>query len=160
MPPPVLTADLHPPSTTACPPRTQPMPLVTAALSMPVLAMILSTATAAIVIEHPSSDDSYSILGAILASIIVLMEARSKNRPFLPSVANFLGTSAAGSICPTIGYYILVQWGWISPDKHLWTRTWQAWAAAGFVCGLNGWWLIHRGSALLKSIESIAKNRQ
>ena len=136
------------------------MPLVTAALSMPVLAMILSTASAAIVIEHPSSDDAYSILGAILASVIVLMEARSKNRPFLPSVANFIGTSAAGSICPTIGYYILVQWGWISPEKHLWARTWHAWAAAGFVCGLNGWWLIHRASGLLKSIESIAKNRQ
>lgn len=160
MPPPVFTADLHTSAPTARQPRTHPMPLVTAAASIPVIAMVLSTASAAIVIEHPSSDDSYSILGAILASIIVLMEARSKSRPFLPSVANFIGSSAAGSIFPTIGYYILIQWGWINPEKHLWTRTWQAWAAAGFVCGLNGWWLIHRASGILKSIENLAKNRQ
>lgn len=136
------------------------MPLVTAAISLPVLAMILAVPAAAVVIEQPNASDAYAILGAILASVITLMEARYKSRPFLPSVANFLGSAAAGSFFPAIGYFILMQWGWISPEKHLWARTWQAWAAAGFVCGLNGWWLIHRGSSVLKSLETLAKNRQ
>ena len=160
MPPPVLTADLHTPAPTARQPRTHPMPLVTAAISLPVLAMFLGTASAAIVIEQPTTADSYPILGAILASVIVLMEARYKNRPFLPSVANFLGSSAAGALFPAPAYYVLTQWGWINPNEHLWARTWQAWAAAGFVCGLNGWFLIHRASTILKSLETLAKTRQ
>jgi hypothetical protein len=151
MPPPVLTAELHQPAQPARQPRTKPMPLVTAAISIPVLAMILSTASAAIVIEQPTTADTYPILGAILASVVVLMEARYKNRPFLPSVAGFIGSSAAGSFIPAPAYYVLTQMGWISPEEHLWTRAWQTWAAAGFICGLNGWFLIHQASSYLKS---------
>jgi hypothetical protein len=157
MPPPVLTAEIHQSAQPARQPRTKPMPLVTAAISIPVLAMILSTASAAIVIEQPATADLYPILGAILASVIVLMEARYKNRPFLPSVANFIGSSAAGSFIPAPVYYLLTQWGWISPEEHLWTRTWQAWAAAGFLFGLNGWFLIHRASTLLKGFGGLTK---
>lgn len=157
MPPPVLMIPMPRPEVVRKTP--QPMPLVTAAMSLPVLAMILAVAPAAIVIEQPTASDSYAILGAILVSVIALMEARHKGRPFLPSVANFLGSAFAGSSFPTIAYFILVQWGWIHPEKHLWARTWQAWAAAGFISGLNGWWLIHRASALLKSFEAQKSSR-
>jgi hypothetical protein len=32
------------------------------------------------------------------------------------------------------------------------SKAWEAWAAAGFVCGLNGWFVIHRASVALKSL--------
>lgn len=135
------------------------MPLVSAALSIPVIAAILSLPAAAIVIEQPTFNDSYAMLGAILASLITLIEGRHRGRPLLPLVANFLGSAAAGSFFPAIAFLFLVQWGWIEPAKHAWSRTWHAWSAAGFVCGMNGWWLIHRATGLMKAFEAAAKRR-
>jgi hypothetical protein len=135
------------------------MPLVTAALSIPVIATILSLPAAAIVIEQPTFNDSYALLGAILASLITLIEGRHRGRPLLPLVANFLGSAAAGSFFPNIAFLLLVQWGWIEPAKHAWARTWHAWSAAGFVCGMNGWWIIHRATGLMKAFEAAAKRR-
>lgn len=135
------------------------MPLVSAALSIPVLAVTLSLPAAAIVIEQPSVSDSYAMLGAILASLITLIEGRHRGRPLLPLLANFIGSAAAGSFFPAIAFFVLVQWGWIEPAKHVWSRTWHAWAAAGFLCGMNGWWIIHRATGLLKSFEGVAKRR-
>lgn len=135
------------------------MPLVSAALSIPVIAAILSLPAAAIVIEQPTFNDSYAMLGAILASLITLIEGRHRGRPLLPLVANFLGSAAAGSFFPAIAFLFLVQWGWIEPAKHAWSRTWHAWSAAGFVCGMNGWWIIHRATGLMKAFEAAAKRR-
>lgn len=135
------------------------MPLVSAALSIPVLAAFLSLPAAAIVIEQPTFSDSYAMLGAILASLITLIEGRHRGRPLLPLVANFLGSAAAGTFFPTIAFLFLVQWGWIEPAKHVWSRTWHAWSAAGFVCGMNGWWLIHRATGFMKAFEAAAKRR-
>jgi predicted membrane protein len=160
MPPPVLTADLHTSAPTARQPRTKPMPLLAAAFCVPVLATALAVPTVAIVLEQPSAADAYAIIGAILASIITLMEARYKARPLLPSIANFLGSAAAGSFFPAIAYYVCMQWGWIHPDTSHWAKTWQAWAAAGFLSGLNGWLIINRTSAVLKSFDGLTKGNR
>ncbi len=145
------------------PAASNPMPLTSAAASLPVLAAVLADVAAFIVImaqdaavsvaaleiEAPAITDAYAVLGAILASTIALIEARYKGRDFAPAVSNFLACASIGSFAPTIAYHIGLQLGTIGQDTS-WVHTWQAWAAAGFVFGMNGWWLIHHATAFIK----------
>lgn len=142
---------------------TLPMPISSAAASLPVLATVLAdvaafivifcqdsaTSIAAITIDQPSPQDAYAIVGAILASTIALIEARYKGRDFAPAVSNFLACASIGSFAPAIAYHWASSAEWIQSTTR-WAHTWQAWSAAGFVAGMNGWWLIHHATAVLK----------
>lgn len=132
-------------------PRRQPMPIIAAALTIPVLATALAIPATALVIEQPRVTDVYAVLGAILASLISLIEARYKGREFGPSLTNFLASAAAGSFAPKIAFLCLVQIEALTHDSVI-VRAWEAWAAAGFICGLNGWFVIHRASSALKAL--------
>jgi hypothetical protein len=127
------------------------MPIIAASLTIPVLATALSIPAAALVIDAPRQADMYSVLGAILASLIALIEARYKGRDFRPAITSFLACAAAGSFAPKPLFLVMLQWGWVSQESPL-LRAWEVWAAAGFLLGMNGWWMIHRASALLKSL--------
>lgn len=129
------------------------MPIIAAAFTIPVLATALAIPATALVIEQPRVTDVYAVLGAILASLISLIEARYKGRDLGPALTNFLASASAGSFAPKIGYLLLVQIGTITDESAV-VRAWEAWAFAGFVCGLNGWLVIHRASSALKSLLS------
>ncbi len=131
------------------PAKRKPMPLVSAALTIPVLATAFALPAAALVIEEPRRVDAYAILGAILASLIALIEARYKGKDFRLAMTNFMACAIAGSLAPKMAFLMIVQWGWITAENPL-VRAWETWAAAGFMLGMNGWWLIHKASALIK----------
>lgn len=125
------------------------MPILAAAFTLPVLATALALPATALVIEQPRITDIYAVLGAILASLISLIEARYKARDFGPSLANFIASAAAGSFAPKAGFLLLVQIGTLTHDSAL-VKAWEVWAFAGFICGLNGWLVISRITAALK----------
>ena len=127
------------------------MPILAAAFTIPVLATALAVPATALVIEHPRAADVYAVLGAILASLISLIEARYKGRDLGPSLTNFLASAAAGSFAPKIGFLCMVQIGTLTHESVV-VKAWEAWAAAGFVCGLNGWFVIHRASSALRKM--------
>jgi hypothetical protein len=127
------------------------MPIIAAAFTIPVLATALAVPATALVIEHPQAADAYAVLGAILASLISLIEARYKGREFGPCITNFIASAASGFLAPKLGFLCLVQIGTLTHESPI-VRAWEAWAAAGFVCGLNGWFVIHRASAALRSL--------
>ena len=131
--------------------RRKPMPLLTAALTIPVIATSFALPAAVLIIEEPRRVDMYSVLGAILASLIALIEARYKGKDFRPAMMNFLACAIAGSVAPKLVFLTMLQWGWVTTENPL-VRAWEAWAAAGFLLGMNGWWLIHQSTALLKSL--------
>jgi hypothetical protein len=153
MPPPSISISAGAIPARHTPPPRRPMPLLTAALTIPVLATALAIPATALVIEKPQAADIYAVLGAILASLISLIEARYKGRDLGPALTNFLASASAGSFAPKIGFLILVQLGTLTHESAI-VRAWEAWAFAGFVCGLNGWLVIHRASAALKSLLS------
>lgn len=130
--------------------KRRPMPIIAAALTVPVLATALAIPATALVVEHPRAADVYAVLGAILASLISLIEARYKGRDLGPALTNFLASAAAGSFTPKIGFLCLVQLGTMTHESVL-VKAWEAWAAAGFICGLNGWLVIHAASAALRN---------
>ena len=147
-PPPIsITAGAFPASPRIT--NRRPMPLLTAALTIPVLATALAIPATALVIERPQAADIYAVLGAILASLISLIEARYKGREFGPAMTNFISSALAGVCAPKIGFLCLVQLGTLTHESVI-VKAWEAWAAAGFVCGLNGWLVIHSASATLK----------
>lgn len=125
------------------------MPILAAAFTIPVLATALAVPATALVIEHPRAADVYAVLGAILASLISLIEARYKGRDLGPALTNFLASAAAGSFTPKIGFLCLVQLGTMTHESAI-VKAWEVWAFAGFICGLNGWLVIHAASAALK----------
>jgi hypothetical protein len=131
--------------------RRKPMPLLTASLTIPVIATAFAIPAAALVIEQPRSADMYAVLGAILASLIALIEARYKGRDLGPAMTQFLACAIAGSVAPKLAFLGLLQWGFVTTENPL-VRAWEAWAAAGFMLGMNGWWLIHKATAFIKSI--------
>lgn len=154
MPPPAISISAGTISEARHTPTTRrPMPIIAAAFSIPVLATALSIPATALVIEHPQSADAYAVLGAILASLISLIEARYNGRDLRPALTAFLASAAAGSFTPKPIFLILMQWGWLTAESPL-VRAWEVWAAAGFIAGMNGWWIINRISALLKSFLS------
>jgi hypothetical protein len=131
-------------------PLRQPMPIIAAAFTIPVIATALAIPASALIIEHPKAADVYAVLGAILASLISLIEARYNGRELGPSLTNFLASAAAGSFAPKIGFLCFVQLGTLTHESVI-VKAWEAWAFAGFVCGLNGWLVIHSASAALKA---------
>jgi predicted membrane protein len=129
--------------------KRRPMPIIAAAFTVPVLATALAVPATALVIEHPQAADAYAVLGAILASLISLIEARYKGRDLRPALTNFLASASAGSFAPKIGFLCLVQLGTLTAESVI-VKAWEVWAFAGFICGLNGWLVIHAASSALK----------
>ena len=150
MPPPVISISAGSISTVRHTPTTRrPMPLLAAAFTIPAIATALAIPATALVIERPQAADIYAVLGAILASLTSLIEARYKGRDFGPALTYFLASAIAGVCTPKIGFLFLVQIGTLTHESVI-AKAWEAWAAAGFVCGLNGWLVIHSASATLK----------
>lgn len=118
------------------------MPILTATVTIPVLASIVWTAIVAVIIRQPELSDSYAIAGAGLAAVCALIEARSKARNAWETISVFIISSVVGSCAPSIIFSILHFWGWI-PAALEENMSWQWWGAAGFFCAINGWLIMH-----------------
>ncbi len=127
------------------------MPVTVAIASLPVLATLLSIPVVAVVVKNPESADAWSVVGAIFAAVITLIDARKKDKDLGLTVSAFMGSSITGALAPGIVYTWGVWRGW-------WTHelaerlTWHAWAGAGFVAGLHGWAFVHLMQALGQKI--------
>lgn len=86
-------------------------------------------------VTQPHADDVYSVIGAMLASVIVLVDYNGtpgSRRGVAQLLAVFISCAFCGSIGPGV---ILYNW-----SGELAARlTWHGWAGAGFVFGLLGW---------------------
>ncbi len=106
--------------------------------SLCVIANLLLLFPAAVVVAGPSSADQYSLLGALSASVIVLMVIRRLDQTVWNAVAAFIGSIVGGVAFPG-ALFGWCQWaGYISEQTHVFI-TWHAWMLFGFICGLGGW---------------------
>lgn len=125
------------------------MPIITAIASLPVLASIMWTCMMGVIVARPDSSDLYACLGAGLASICTLIEARGNGRTVAETIRVFIGSAASGIFLPGV-LYTALQWkGWLSPEAEKYV-VWQWWAAAGFFFALNGWGALHLLNVLLQ----------
>lgn len=125
------------------------MPLITAAASLPVIASLIWAGVIAAIVNRPESSDLYACLGAGLASICALIEARGNGRSVGETIRVFIGSAAAGVFGPGM-LHGFVKWkGWLSVETEVFL-TWQWWAASGFFFALNGWGVLHLVNAALQ----------
>jgi hypothetical protein len=112
----------------------------TCPISIAMLTIIVQLASIAgivpvIGLAQPQADDVYSVIGAMLASVIVLVDYNGTpgtRRGIGHLIAVFIACAFCGSIGPGV---ILYNWF----DEFALRLTWHGWAGAGFVFGLLGW---------------------
>jgi len=136
---------------TVAPTRTHSMPLVIALSSLPVVVSMLTLPVASIVIaEAPAAaNDICAVLGALIASVLTLVEARKKDRTIGHTISVFLGTASVGAFLPGIIVQVALMQGWL-PEESVKHIGWQAWAMGGLVFGMNAWWLLHGINRLIQ----------
>ncbi len=83
----------------------------------------------------PSPPDMVAAIGAMLATVIAVLEARKKDRSLGNTVGVILGSAVTGSVTPGI-----VLWNFFPSIAE--RLTWHAWAGSGFIVGLCGWALV------------------
>jgi predicted membrane protein len=118
-------------------------------LILPMIAAMSLPTVAVIVVKGPGVDDIYAVLGAVVASILAVMESLQKRRDYFHAVSMFLGSGFVGAFAPGPVYHLLAHLKWIPADAAMF-GLWQTWAIAGFISGLNGWYLIHKTSDRLR----------
>ena len=132
------------------PPKPKPMPITTAVCTLHVLAALLAVPAAGIVIASSGAPgDICAVLGALIASVLTLIEARKKDRSVSHTISVFLGAASMGSLLPGIAASLAVMLGWLS-EQTIDRLTWHAWSFAGLVGGMNGWWFLHLINARLQ----------
>lgn len=89
-------------------------------------------ASAVAVIQSRFDPDIVAVLGAILAAVVSVMEARKKDRSLGHTVSVFLCCSGFGSVLPGS-----VMWTFFA--DRIPAVSWHGWALMGGVCGLLGW---------------------
>lgn len=126
------------------------MPLGTSLSILPVILAAMSLPTVAVIaVKGPGVDDIYAVLGAIIASILAVMEALQKRRDYFHAVSTFLGSAVIGAFAPGPVYHLLAYMK-VIPENAAVFGLWQTWAIAGFAFGLNGWYIIHKGNDRIK----------
>jgi len=107
-----------------------------------VLAAAATVTVAAI--QTPDTTDMVAVLGALLATVIAVVEARKKDRTLGNTVCVVIGSSFTGGVVPgavMIGFY---------PELAA-RLTWHGWAVLGFLCGLCGWSIVLAAIGILRS---------
>jgi peptidoglycan/LPS O-acetylase OafA/YrhL len=119
------------------------MPLTSAICSLSVFAALLTLPAAGVVIAAaPATNDICAVLGALIASVLTLIEARKKDRSIGHTISVFLGTASVGAFLPGLAVQIAVLKEWLSAETAA-ELSWHAWSVAGLVFGMNAWWLLH-----------------
>lgn len=95
---------------------------------------VLATASTAViaVVRSELNPDIVAALGAMLAAVIAMIEARKKDRSLGHTISVLIASAFVGCVVPGAAI-----WTWLPEAAP--KLPWQAWAACGFVTGLLGW---------------------
>lgn len=129
------------------------MPIISAAASIPVIATLMWAGVMAAIVQKPESSDLYACLGAGLASVCALIEARGNGRSVGETIRVFIGSAVAGVFGPGALHSFLAWKGWLAPEAETFL-TWHWWAITGFFLALNGWAGLHAVNVLLRKRAS------
>ena len=104
----------------------------------------------------PGPQDAWSVLGAMIASVIVIHKEARGGKLFLwksPTLSSFLASAAIGSVGPGfVIYSILPFFSKGMAEEASAHITWHGWAASGLVLGLSGWGIVRGIMAIVNKI--------
>lgn len=92
----------------------------------------------------PGPQDSWSVLGAMIASVIIMhRETRGTNFWRTPMLSSFLTSSFIGSIGPGLLINTVLPWMFTDfSSKWGMMITWHGWAGLGLLFGLSGGYIV------------------
>lgn len=101
----------------------------------------------------PGTQDAWSVLGAMVASVIVMHRESRSGTPMSfwkgPSLSSFLASAFVGSIGPGLVINTVLPFCFDGFMTKLGTLiTWHGWAGLGLAFGLSGSWLVKGWIAL------------
>jgi len=121
-------------------------------MSFPVIASALTAIMTLVTIQAAPDPDAFAIIGAMLGTVIIFLEAREKGRTWLKTATSVIGSAFCGAVLPGG-----LLW-WFAPDFAA-KAHWQIWVGAGFICGLAGWATVAAAVAIWESRrDAILKN--
>ncbi len=89
--------------------------------------------TVVVAVVQTVNPDIAAVLGAVLASVIAVIDARKKDKSTGHTVSVLIASGFLGGMLP--GALLPLKW----PDIVL---PWQAWSSIGFFTGLLGWAIV------------------
>lgn len=116
------------------------MPLgttIAASYSTIILTAVGAAIASAGAVMLPDQRDAFAVSGAMLGSVLAVLEALKRGRDFRHLASVFIASSAIGGFGPGA----TIHW-MIAADK-IDEITWHVWSAAGFVFALAGWATTH-----------------
>lgn len=114
---------------------------------------VIASGVAVIAGTTPISNDILSIVGAVLATFITVIDARKRDQSRANTISVIIGSSVVGSLAPGAIFYTC----WPAVAARF---TWHVWAGLGFIGGLVGWTIMlaviafirHRKEAMLQAL--------
>ena len=104
----------------------------------------------------PGPQDAWSVLGAMVASFIVVhRESRGGTLSLwkTPTLSSFIASVFVGSIGPGVIINTVLPFffdGFVTKYSAL--ITWHGWAALGLIFGLSGWWIVKGWMSISRKI--------
>lgn len=86
----------------------------------------------------PTSNDQYSLAGAMVAAVITLVAVRKYDQTAMNSVCAVLGSVTVGVTGPG-ALVAFGQWKGLVDNHTYGNITWHMWVLMGLVSGLCGW---------------------
>jgi len=93
--------------------------------------------------NSPGAYDIVAVIGAMLATVIAVLDARKRDSTPANTVSVILGSSFVGSMLP--GVLFLNVWPTLAARF-----TWHVWASLGFIAGLIGWSVVRAVGAVIE----------
>lgn len=116
------------------------MPLgttIAASYSTVILTAICAAVASAGAVMLPDQRDAFAVSGAMLGSVLAVLEALKRGRDFRHLASVFIASSAIGGFGPGAAIH------WLIIPEKIDEITWHVWSAAGFVFALAGWATTH-----------------
>jgi len=111
-----------------------------------VIDCILATITGIVAFAFatvPGAFDVVAVIGAMLATVIAVLDARKRDCSPANTVSVILGSSFVGSMLP--GVLFCNVWPELAARF-----TWHVWASLGFLAGLIGWTIVRAVSSFIE----------
>jgi predicted membrane protein len=99
---------------------------IVSTLSLPAMAAVVAA------LSGPDTRDAWAMTGAMLGTVIAVLEARKKDRSLASTVTVVIASAFSGAVAPGL---VVANWFPQFAER----MTWHLWSASGFAASVVGW---------------------
>ncbi len=122
---------------------------IATSVALPAMAALLAA------LSGPDTRDAWAMTGAMLGTVIAVIEARKKDRSLASTISVVIASAFTGTVAPGA---VVALWFPEFSDKI----NWQIWSGCGFAAALVGWgfilafmkFFVNRAPKLIESLSN------